>query len=337
LEKHLHIVQICILAALVLYLFKRDFLTRDSDEPKKEIIVSYGVPALEIPDEVTFAGESVPLGDPDVRERLDRELHVNTFWHSNTIFLLKRGHRWLPQIEAILQKYDIPPDLKYLAVIESDLQNKVSPSQAVGFWQLLKPTAKEFGLEVNNEVDERYHQLKSTEAACKYLRRSLRKFGNWTNAAASYNAGMRGLDRAMSRQGVDSYYDLLLNEETSRYVFRAIAIKLIFEHPDRYGFNIPEHQLYDQEALRDLEVTSSISNLREYAFDQGINYKVLKRHNPWLRKNTLSVRKGKNYLIRVPISGTPGDIAINKQIEEDTVDETGDTTVFSDEGSKPGK
>ena len=161
---------------MIIYLFYRDHIAvSETASQPKEIVVSYGVPALEIPEEVTFAGERVPLDDPDVRERLDRELHVNTFWHSNTIFLLKRGHRWLPQMEKILEENNIPSDLKYLSVIESDLQNKVSPSQAVGFWQLLKPTAKEFGLEVNNEVDERYHPLKSTEAACKYLKRSTPK------------------------------------------------------------------------------------------------------------------------------------------------------------------
>ncbi|MCK5704964.1 MAG: lytic transglycosylase domain-containing protein, partial [Cyclobacteriaceae bacterium] len=182
-----------------------------------------------------FAGERVPLEIPDVHERLDRELHVNTFWHSNTIFLLKRGHRWLPDIKMEFEKVGVPSDLMYLSVIESDLQNKISPSNAVGFWQLLKGTAKDFRLEVTNEVDERYHPMKSTDAAAIYLRKAYQKFGSWTNAAASYNIGRRGLDRALTKQAVTSYYDLLLGEETSRYVFRAIAIKLIFEHPEKYG------------------------------------------------------------------------------------------------------
>jgi len=266
----------------------------------KEVVLSYGVPALTLPDDLYFAGERVPLEDPDVRERLDRELHVNTFWHSNTIFLLKRGNRWLPEIEKVLKEYNVPDDFKYLAVIESDLQNKVSPAQAVGFWQLLKSTAREFSLEVTSEVDERYHPLKSTEAACKYILRSYKKFGNWTNTAASYNAGMRGIDRVLERQKVQSYYDLLLNEETSRYVFRTIAIKLIFENPEAYGFQFKDTHLYHKEKLRDIKVDKSISDLREFAFEHGINYKILKRHNPWLRRNTLTVRNGKEYIIQIP-------------------------------------
>jgi hypothetical protein len=286
--------------AILGYLMYMDSMVRRHAVPMKEVVVSYGVPALKIPREVHFAGERVPLEDPDVRERLDRELHVNTFWHSNTIFLLKRGNRWLPRMEEILKKHDVPTDMKYLAVIESDLQNKVSPSRAVGYWQLLRPTAMEFGLEVTGEVDERYHPLRSTEAACQYLLRSYRKFGNWTNAAASYNSGMRGLDRELRSQGVESYYDLLLNEETSRYIFRAIAVKLIFEDPGKFGFNIPEEQLYAYEPLTEIEIQASVDDLGRFALEKGVNYKTLKRYNPWLRKNTLTVVNGKTYIIELP-------------------------------------
>ncbi len=281
------------------YLVYTDYIHPKPTEVK-EVVLSYGVPDLIIPDTVYFAGERVPIEIPDVRERLDRELHVNTFWHSNTIFLLKRGHRWLPRIKKVFEEYEIPTDLMYLSVIESDLQNKVSPSKAVGFWQLLRGTAKDFRLEVTAEVDERYHPLKSTEAAAKYLKKAHDKFGTWTNAAASYNIGRRGLDRVLQRQDVTSYYDLLLNEETSRYVFRAIAIKLIFENPSDYGFNIAENNLYQEEKLKDITIDKSIPNLREWAFEQDINYKILKRYNPWLRKNTLSVRSGKTYTIQIP-------------------------------------
>ncbi len=272
---------------------------------KTEIIVTYGVPELVIPDTVIFAGERVPLEIPDVRERLDRELHVNTFWHSNTIFLLKRGNRWLPEIRAELEKRGVPTDLMYLSVIESDLQNKISPSHAVGFWQLLKGTAKDFKLEVTNEVDERYYPLKSTTAAAKYLNKAHQKFGTWTNAAASYNIGRRGLQRALNKQGVTSYYDLLLGEETSRYVFRAIAIKMIFENPNKYGFNFSDAHLYHKEKLEEIEITKSISNLREWAFKNNINYKQLKRYNPWLRKNSLTVRSGKSYIFQIPVIDNP--------------------------------
>lgn len=303
---------------------------------KKEIIVSYGVPELVIPDTLFFAGERVPLEMPDVRERLDRELHVNTFWHSNTIFLLKRGHRWLPDIKREFEKAGVPSDLVYLSLIESDLQNKVSPSQAVGFWQLLKGTAKDFKLEVTNEVDERYHPLKSTVAASTYLRKAHQKFGNWTNAAASYNIGRRGLERALNKQAVPSYYDLLLGEETSRYVFRAIAVKLIFEDPAKYGFNFSEDHLYDKEDLEEIEITSTIQNLRDWAFDHHINYKILKRYNPWLRKNTLTVRRGKSYIIQIPKNSRTALIAADTTVfllEEDTINpDVRDIPVESEDG-----
>ncbi len=298
--RKLLIVNSVFIAVILIYLIYRNYVAPIPERIKKEIKIEYGVPALEIPENVSFAGEPVPLNDPDVKERLDRELYVNTFWHSNTIFLLKRGNRWLPQIEKILDKYNIPADLKYLAVIESDLMNKRSPSDAVGFWQLLKGTAKDYGLEVDSEVDERYNPLKSTEVACKYLLKAHDKFGSWTDAAASYNIGMRGLQRTINKQGVKTYYELLLGEETSRYVFRAIAVKLIFEDPEKYGFYLGKDDLYHQEKLREITVSSSINNLREFAFEQGINYKLLKRYNPWLRKNTLSVRRGNTYNIVIP-------------------------------------
>ena len=279
------------------------YFTPKEEQPvltRVEIAPAYELPSITLPEKITFAGEEVPLNDPDVRERLDRELHVNTFWHSNTIFLLKRGNRWLPEIEKVLLENGIPADFKYLPVIESDLTNAVSPSEAVGFWQLLKGTAKDFGLEVDNEVDERYNPIKSTEAACQYLKKAHERFGTWTNTAGSYNIGMRGLENRLEEQGVDSYYDLLLNEETSRYVFRIIALKLIFEKPSAYGFNLTENQLYEMEELKEVEITESIDNLRDFAFQEGINYKILKRHNPWLRKNTLTVRSGQKYTILIP-------------------------------------
>jgi hypothetical protein len=292
---------LCIIAYLIL---QRQPSTTSATNPvvaTNEVVVSsYKVPNIGIPDEVYFAGERVPIEIPDVRERLDRELHVNTFWHSNTIFLLKRGHRWLSEMEQIIEEHNIPTDLKYLAVIESDLQNKVSPSNAVGFWQLLKGTAQDYGLEVNSEVDERYHPLKSTAAACQYLKKAYARFGSWADAIASYNMGMRGLSRDMERQSVHSYYDLLLNEETSRYVFRAIAIKLIFENPSKYGFHLSEQDLYKRAELESVDVDQTIPDLRDFAFAHGINYKILKRYNPWLRKNRLGVGRGEEYTLLIP-------------------------------------
>jgi membrane-bound lytic murein transglycosylase D len=311
-----------ILTAVLAYLFYRDFLYPAPPTVNKEIVVNYGVPELNIPDTVMFAGERVPLEIPDVRERLDRELHVNTFWHSNTIFLLKRGNRWLPQLKEIFEEAGVPSDLVYLSVIESDLQNKVSPSNAVGFWQLLKGTAKDFKLEVNNEVDERYNPLKSTQAAAKYLKKAHDKFGSWTDAAASYNIGRRGLDRGLKKQAVDSYYDLLLGEETSRYVFRAIAIKMIFENPEKYGFIISDENLYHEEELKKIEITESVKNLRDWAFEHDINYKQLKRYNPWLRKNQLTVRSGQTYTFLIPMQQNTHVImadTVSIMTEEDTL------------------
>ena len=255
---------------------------------------------LEIPDSLSFAGEPVPLDILDVRERLDRELHINTYWHNNSIFIYKRANRWFPQIEEILKKEGVPDDFKYLAIIESGLLNVKSPANAVGFWQFLKATAKEYGLEVTKDVDERYHPIKSTIAACKYLKSAYNDFGSWTLVAASYNMGVRGLKNRLEEQRVNSYFDLLLNEETSRYVFRAIAAKELLTHPERYGFDIPPEHLYQQEKLREVEITESIDDLVQFAQDQGINYKILKKHNPWLRRKTLSVKRGHSYTISIP-------------------------------------
>ena len=255
---------------------------------------------LDIPDSMSFAGEPVPLHIPDVRERLDREIHINRYWHNNSIFLIKRANRWLPQIEEILVKNGIPADFKYLPAIEGGLQNAVSPKQAVGFWQILKPTAREYGMEVSNEVDERYDPIKSTEVACKYLRRSYEKFGNWTLVAASFNRGMRGIQNSLDAQKVDDYYDLLLNEETSRYVFRILACKDLLQNPEKYNFEIKEEHLYTQEPMDTLVVTESISDLADYAKEQGINYKILKKYNPWLRKSKLTVSAGKTYYLSIP-------------------------------------
>ncbi|MGK7397041.1 MAG: lytic transglycosylase domain-containing protein [Candidatus Cyclobacteriaceae bacterium M3_2C_046] len=256
----------------------------------------------QMPEQMVFAGEPVPLYEPDVRERLDREIHINLYWHSSTIFLIKRANRWLPQIGKILEENQIPEDFKYLPLIESGLMNVVSFRQAVGFWQLREATAKELGLEVDNEVDERYDPIKSTEAAVKYLKKAYERFGNWTNVAASYNLGMYGLDNRLEDQQVDSYYDLLLNEETARYMFRILAIKEIMNNLEKYGYDIPPSHLYQIEPVREVVVDYDIKNLVDFAFEQNINYKLLKRFNPWLRRSTLVHRHpGKKYKILIPV------------------------------------
>jgi hypothetical protein len=260
--------------------------------------------SFDLPTKLSFAGEEVPMDLPDVRERLDKELHINTYWHNNTIFLIKRANRWLPQIQEILRKHNIPDDFKYLPLVETGLLNDVSPKQAVGFWQILKSSGKELGLEINREVDERYDPLKATEAACKYILKAKEKFGNWTLVAASYNRGVSGMARAIENQEVNSYYDLFLNEETSRYVFRILACKEIIENPSRYGFSISTRHLYQEEQVKYVTVTQTIDDLVVFAKKQGINYKLLKRHNPWLRDDRLTVRNGDSYRIAIPVSGS---------------------------------
>ncbi len=275
----------------------------ENPEPKN-VVVTY-----QAPEQMYFAGEKVPLHIPDVRERLDREMHVNLYFHSNTILMLKRAQRWLPTIGEILKKNGIPEDFKYLSLIESSLENAISYRGAVGFWQLMEGTAKELGLTVNNEVDERYNPIKSTEVACEYLKRSYRKFGNWTNVAASYNIGIYGLQRRLDEQKEDSYYDLLLNSETSRYVFRILAVKEIIENDSYYGYKFPASHLYNEEPVKKVVVTETQSSLVDFAHEQGINYKLLKRHNPWLRTDRLTVRKGKSYTIDIPIIDKPDNDA----------------------------
>ena len=272
----------------------------EEDEAKESeqlfVAVSY-----DLPEEVSFAGEPVPMDLPDVRERLDKELQINVYLHSSTLFLLKRANRWFPQMQEILKEHEIPDDFKYLPLIESAMINSRSPKDAVGYWQILESSGKELGLEITNEVDERYDPIKSTEAACKYLKKAYDKFGSWTLVAASYNRGMAGVSRELKEQNVTSYYDLHLNDETSRYMFRLMAIKEIFQHPEKYGFKLKPEHLYQPEQVKHVEVEESIKDLITFAQAQGSNYKLLKRHNPWLRQNKLTVKKGKKYRIALPV------------------------------------
>jgi hypothetical protein len=264
---------------------------------------SYSVYGVEIPRQVSFAGEPVPLDLFDVKEALDRELLSNTYFHSQTIRLIKLANRYFPQIEPVLKQNLIPEDFKYLALAESGLTQAVSPAKAVGFWQLLKGTALEYGLEVSSEVDERYHVVKSTEVASKYLIDSYQKYGNWTMTAASYNAGRRGVDRQIERQKKDNYYDLLLNEETARYLFRVVAFKLIFQDPEAYGFKLSKKDLYPEIPVHKIGVDSTISDFADFAAVHNTNYKILKYLNPWLRDTKLSNPSKKQYEILVPDSG----------------------------------
>jgi hypothetical protein len=263
----------------------------------------YSVYPVELPADLRFAGEKVPLGYFDVKEDLDRELLINVYWQSHTMILIKRANRYFPMIERVLRHNGVPEDMKYLAVAESDLSNLVSPQQAVGFWQFVSGTARDYQLEVNDEVDERYHIEKSTEAACTFLKESYERYGSWTMAAASYNIGRSGLNEQIQRQKSNYYYDLLLNEETGRYIYRVLAMKLILSNPEQYGFYAGDKDLYPVIPTFEVTVDGPVEDFADFATKYGINYKVLKIFNPWLRDKQLTNPRNKTYYIRIPKDG----------------------------------
>ena len=255
----------------------------------------------EVPLEISFCGEKIDLSRFDMYERFDRELTSFTYTHSSTLLLFKRANRYFPLIEPILIANNIPVDFKYLCAIESMLDPKaVSPAKAAGLWQLMPATGRQYGLEVNNSIDERYHIEKSTEAACKYLRDAYEKFGSWTTVAASYNAGMARITNELSAQNEDKAFDLWLVEETSRYVFRMMALKQIMSHPYKYGFVIKSNQLYKPVETFDVEVDTTINDLASFAGKNGITYAQLKEFNCWMRDRSLPNKSGKRYTIKIP-------------------------------------
>jgi len=291
-----------IISNLFIFSSKTEEKTRDIFN-FQDSLFQYSVISPEIPDSVFFAGERVPLEYFDVYESLDMEMLINTYRHSSTILYIKRAERYFPIIEEILRQNGIPDDFKYLCVAESGLSNAISPSQAVGFWQFLKATAQEYKMEVNNNVDERYNVIASTQAACNYLKAAYRIFNSWSLAAVSYNMGMGGLSQRIKHQKVNTYWDLYLHEEPARYVYRIISLKLIMENPERYGFYMKDTDKYSPISTREVIVDTSINRLQEFAFSQGINYKMLKVFNPWLRDTLLVNRSGKKYTIVIPENG----------------------------------
>jgi len=249
----------------------------------------------------SFAGEEVPTDNFDVRERLDRELLRDAYWHSSTVLSIKRSKRFFPVIEKILAEEGMPDDLKYLAVAESSLSNAVSPAGAKGVWQFMKGTGKEYGLEVNGEVDERYHLEKSTYAACKYLKSLKKRFGSWTMAAAAYNVGGGKLNKESKIQRSNSYYDLNLNQETARYVFRILAIKEIMNDPEAFGFYIEDADKYPAlDSFYEMEITGSVANWGDYAKQYKTSYRMLKVYNPWLVSSSLANKGKKKYIVKLP-------------------------------------
>jgi hypothetical protein len=289
-----------VLVVIVGYTYKKKRDKEEDDLYRQKITEKYSVFNFPVPVSATFCGEDVPLDRDDCYERLDRELMVNTFYHSNTFLCLKRSARFFPIIERILKEEGVPDDLKYLCVIESNLSNVVSPAGAAGYWQFLSATATSYGLEVNENVDERYDIEKSTRAACKFLKECYQQFGKWSMAAAAYNMGRNGLAKVAQTQNETEYWHLSLNEETSRYVFRILAVKEIFSRPESYGYVLRPEDVYSQITSSVVVLNKPILDLAQFCKEHNCKYRDLKFLNPWLRSNQLPNKTGKNYSIQLP-------------------------------------
>ncbi|MES2734260.1 MAG: lytic transglycosylase domain-containing protein [Bacteroidota bacterium] len=261
---------------------------------------TYLLTAKEAPKQLFFAGEEIPLHDQQVARKLQKEMQVNAYYNNSQAQMLQRAAYWLPQFDAILKQYKIPRDFRYLAVVESMLTNVESPRGAAGYWQMMVSAGQTYGLEINEEVDERYHPIKATHAACKYLRQSHRTFGNWTNVAASYNAGIGGVLQAMRRQNHSSFYKLRLNTQTSRYLFKITAYKQLIEHPKEFGYRVNRKTVF-RKGLKKVKVTETIDDLSDFAMKRGITLALLKQYNPWVLKNSLTIKEeGKKYILEIP-------------------------------------
>jgi hypothetical protein len=279
----------------------KDFRSNCKTEPDRDTI--YFNRPHKLPENVSFAGEKMPLDNFDTRESLEREILISAYRHSSTIMIIKRANRYFPVIEKILKKNNIPEDFKYLVAAESEFSNMVSPAGAVGFWQIMPETGREYGMEINTVVDERYDLEKSTQFACDYFLKSYEKYGNWTLAAASYNGGRAALDEQIRIQKENNYYDLLLAEETARYIFRAVAYKLVITDPETFGFTLDKSDLYPELDFYEVKVDTAVSDFSVFAKRFGTNYKMLKFLNPWLRKPYLTPKPNKEYLIKIPAEG----------------------------------
>jgi hypothetical protein len=285
-------------------------LLLSSTERQGSTLLDVGAPDRSLPQIVkgvdldrtfTFAGEAIPTDNFDVRERLDRELLVNTYWHSSTLLALKSASRYFPTIERILKEEGVPDDLKYIAVAESALRNETSSAGAKGIWQFMSATGKGYGLEINDEVDERYEIEAATRAACTYLKDYYKKFGSWIDAAGGYNMGGGRLAARMDDQHAENYFEVNINAETMRYFFRILAFKEIMSRPRDFGFYLDAEDLYPPlDNYRAVTVDSTIPNLGAWAREQGTTYRLLKVYNPWLLENRLTIRGDKTYTIRVP-------------------------------------
>ena len=298
---YINIIAVVIVSILFYNAVSPDKVDVINDNDQTNTHENYKIKALELPKNINLAGERVPLEIPDVKERMDRELLVNTYWQSNGLLLMKRANKYFPIIEPLLKKYGLPDDFKFLALAESGFTDETSTAGAAGMWNFMKKTGREFGLEINNNVDERYHIEKSTKVAAEYLIKSRERFGSWTLAAAAYNAGNYGVAKRLETQQVSNYYDALLPDETERYVFRILALKEIINNPKKYGFLLEEKDLYTLPKTYTVKVDTAISNITSFAKGYGLTYKEFKIHNPWLRENKLNNKSRKLYEIKIPI------------------------------------
>ncbi|HEX2922373.1 MAG TPA: lytic transglycosylase domain-containing protein [Bacteroidales bacterium] len=291
-----------ILILMIAFGFKREPNSGDRELLRQDSLI-YSVSSFRFPEVVTFAGENLPLENFDTHESLEREILTSAYRHSSTILIIKKANRFNPIIEKILAKNGIPDDFKYLVAAESEYNNVISPAGATGFWQIMSQTGKEQGMEINNVVDERYDIEKATQFACDFFKKSYERYGSWTMAAASYNSGRAGIDEQIKIQNQKNYYDLLLNEETARYIFRVVAYKLIIANPQAYGFNIGNEDLYPEMKYYEVKIDTAINDFSAFAGKYNTNYKILKYLNPWLRKPYLTPKLNKEYTIKIPAEG----------------------------------
>lgn len=269
-------------------------------ERKKEAVTSTAVVFPDLPQSMEFAGITINLQDEDLRERLDREVLMTAYYQSAWVGCLKRANRYFPEIERILKEEGIPDDFKYLAIIESNLQQAISPVGAQGFWQFMPATAKLYDLEMTPEIDERLNIEKSTHAACRYLKDAHATLNDWVMTTAAYNRGVGGVLEDMKWQGTEHYFDTYQNSETGRYVFRLLATKLIYENPEAYGFYPSKMELYEPFRIQKIVVEESIPNLADWANDQGFNIKILRKLNPWLKTTKLTIKGGRKFTLVLP-------------------------------------
>lgn len=293
---------ISLFSVVIITVLFMNAIDKNETDPITNTHKNYKIKALQLPENLNLAGERVPLEIFDVRERMERELLVNTYWQSNGLLLLKRANKYFPILEPLLKKYGLPDDFKFLALAESGFTDETSTVGAAGIWHFMKKTGKEYGLEINNNVDERYNIEKSTKVASEYLINSKNRFNSWTLAAAAYNAGNYGISRRIEAQNVINYYDALLPDETERYVFRILALKEIINNPEKYGFVFEKEDLYTLQKTKTIKIDSAITNITSFANKFGMNYKEFKIHNPWLRENKLNNKSRKTYEIKIPLN-----------------------------------